>query len=64
MKERKMFYRKSGTSLIKKKRKISHRLATRKAIYRIGTKSRQADILTKGPTRFPFEQVRFLVMGW
>ena len=33
-------------------------------VHRIVTKSQQADILTKGLTRFPFEQVRKLVMGW
>ena len=33
-------------------------------VHMIGTKSQQADILTKGLTRFPFDQVRKLVMGW
>ena len=33
-------------------------------VHRIDTKAQQADILTKGLTRFSFEQVRTLVMGW
>ena len=33
-------------------------------VHRIDTKRQKADIFTKGLTRFNFESVRFLVMGW
>ena len=42
--ERKMFYRKSGTSLIKRKRKICHRLATKQLATRKSIHTRKPSV--------------------